>query len=412
MKRCPLTFIILIFSAEALFAQSDKLIKELADKYHAMQKEISQTEKLLNDTKQTVTGQLNTLNTLTGQIEARKRYMVTINNDITTIEGQLKILNGQLQKLQESLAEKKKNYETSVRYLYNNKTIQEKLMFILSAKNLTQTYRRLRYVREYADFQQKQGEEILRQQKQVVQKKSELTEAKNVQLFLLNTREQEKIKLEQEEQRKRNLIKDLQLKQQNLQSGIDKKKREANRLNDQIDKLVLAEMERVRKPTIETKKSLPNSKNSHKPESEKTNRSISQEFASYRGKLPIPLTGPSIIINQYGEHSVQGLKGVTLDNKGIDIQGQPGAYARAVFDGKVAAVFSLNGLFNILIRHGNYISVYCNLSTTSVKQDDNVNKEQVIGRIFSDSTDNNRTILHFQLRAEKDKLNPALWLKL
>jgi murein DD-endopeptidase MepM/ murein hydrolase activator NlpD len=108
---------------------------------------------------------------------------------------------------------------------------------------------------------------------------------------------------------------------------------------------------------------------------------------------------------------VEGLKGVTLDNKGIDIQGQPGAYARAVFEGKVAAVFRLNGLFNILIRHGNYISAYCNLSSTSVKQEDEVKAEQTIGRIFSDSADNNRTILHFQLRAEKEKLNPELWLR-
>ena len=92
-----------------------------------------------------------------------------------------------------------------------------------------------------------------------------------------------------------------------------------------------------------------------------------------------------------------------LDNKGIDIQGKPGAQARAIFDGKVAAVFQLNGLFNVLIRHGNYISVYCNLSSASVKSGDMVKTKQSIGQVFSDGTDNGRTVLHFQLRREKEE---------
>ena len=101
---------------------------------------------------------------------------------------------------------------------------------------------------------------------------------------------------------------------------------------------------------------------------------------------------------------------VKLDNKGIDIQGKPGAQARAIFDGKVAAVFQLNGLFNILIRHGNYISVYCNLASASVKTGDTVTTRQALGQVFSDGADNGRTVLHFQLRKEKEKLNPEPWL--
>lgn len=100
---------------------------------------------------------------------------------------------------------------------------------------------------------------------------------------------------------------------------------------------------------------------------DKADRELSGSFVNNRGKLPIPITGPYIITSRYGQYSVEGLRNVKLDNKGIDIQGKPGAQARAIFDGKVAAVFQLNGLFNILIRHGNYISVYCNLASASVK---------------------------------------------
>lgn len=98
---------------------------------------------------------------------------------------------------------------------------------------------------------------------------------------------------------------------------------------------------------------------------------------------------------------MEGLRNVKLDNKGIDIQGRPGAKARAIFNGKVAAVFKLNGLFNILIRHAAYISVYCNLSSASVKQGDTVSTKQSIGQVFSDGADGGRTVLHFQLRKER-----------
>jgi septal ring factor EnvC (AmiA/AmiB activator) len=139
-------------------------------------------------------------------------------------------------------------------------------------------------------------------------------------------------------------------------------------------------------------------------------RELSGNFVSNKGRLPMPVTGPYIISSRYGQYDVDGLRNVKLDNKGIDIQAKPGAQARAIFNGKVAAVFQLNGLFNVLIRHGSYISVYCNLSSASVKSGDNVSTRQSIGTIFSDKTDNNRTVLHFQLRHEKEKLNPEGWL--
>ncbi|KAA6310042.1 Murein hydrolase activator EnvC, partial [termite gut metagenome] len=322
------------------------------------------------------------------------------------INNELNKLTVQLKGLRKDLATKKKNYEASVQYLYKNKTIEEKLMFIFATEDLRQTYRRLRYVREYATYQRLQGEDILRKQEQIKRKASELAEVKNVQNTLLSKSEQEKEKLEQQEQQKRRLINNLQSKQKSLQNEIDKKKREATQLNARIDKIVIEEMERVRKRADK-------SSNSSKGQKamDKADLTASQDFASRRGRLPMPITGTSIIVSPYGQYNVQGLKSVKLDNKGVDIQGQPGANARAVFDGKIVAMFQLNGLFNILIRHGNYISVYCNLSSTSVRQGEDVKAEQLIGKVFSDPTNNKRTLLHFQLRVEKEKLNPEEWLR-
>lgn len=352
-----------------------------------------------------------------------------------TIDRELSKLERQLVRLENDLKDKKKKYEASVQYLYKNRSVQEKLLFILSAKTLSQTYRRMRYVREYADYQRLQGEEILKKQEQVNQKKTELQQVKKAKASLLKEREVEKEKLEAQEKEKRTLVANLQKKQRGLQNELNKKRKEANQLNARIDRLIAEEIEKARKRAAEEarkeaaarkKAAAKETKSAATSSSEKAttkkaapletytmdkaDRELSGSFVSNRGKLPMPITGPYIITSRYGQYSVEGLRNVKLDNKGIDIQGKPGAQARAIFNGKVAAVFQLNGLFNILIRHGNYISVYCNLSSASVKTGDTVTARQVLGQVFSDGADNGRTVLHFQLRKEKEKLNPEPWL--
>ena len=388
-----------------LCAQSNKMIKELESKRGTLQKQIAESETLLNTTKKDVGSQLNGLAALTGQIEERKRYILTINNDMETIDRELSKLERQLVRLENDLKDKKKKYEASVQYLYKNRSVQEKLLFILSAKTLSQTYRRMRYVREYADYQRLQGEEILKKQEQVNQKKTELQQVKKAKASLLKEREVEKEKLEAQEKEKKTLVANLQKKQRGLQNELNKKRKEAAARKKAAAKET--------KPTATSSSEKTTTKKAAPLETytmDKADRELSGSFISNRGKLPMPITGPYIITSRYGQYSVEGLRNVKLDNKGIDIQGKPGAQARAIFNGKVAAVFQLNGLFNILIRHGNYISVYCNLSSASVKTGDTVTTRQNIGQIFSDGADNGRTVLHFQLRKEKEKLNPEPWL--
>lgn len=435
MKRFFSILISCFCLAIPLLAQSNKLIKELENRRGALQKQIAESETLLVNTRKDVGSQLSGLAALTGQIEERKRYILAINNDVEAIERELGVLGRQLVRLQNDLKDKKQKYESSVQYLYKNRSIEEKLMFIFSARTLAQTYRRMRYVREYATYQRLQGEEILKKQEQVNRKQAELRQVKAAKEGLLKEREAEKARLEVQEKEKKTLVANLRKKQRGLQDEIGKKRREADRLNARIDRLIAEEIEKARKRAEEearreaaarkkadekggkSEKSAASSTSS-KPKAtpletysmSKADRELSGNFANNRGKLPMPLTGAYIIVSHYGQYAVEGLRNVKLDNKGIDIQGRPGAQARAIFNGKVAAVFRLNGLFNILIRHGNYISVYCNLSSASVKQGDNVTTKQTLGEIFSDGADGGCTMLHFQLRKEKEKLNPEPWL--
>lgn len=364
MKRVFVILIGCLWLAIPLSAQSNKLIRELESKRGALQKQISETESILKNTKKDVGSQLNSLAVLTGQIEERKRYILAINNDVEAIERELASLQRQLNKLQKDLKDKKKKYEASVQYLYRNKSIEEKLMFIFSAKNLSQTYRRMRYVREYATYQRLQGEEILKKQEQIRKKKAEREQVKSAKENLLKERENEKVKLEAQEKEKRTLVASLQKKQRGLQSEINKKRREANQLNARIDKLIAEEIERARKRAEEEarreaaarRKAEGKGGNPGKAERaansksrpleaytmSKADRELSGNFAANRGKLPMPISGPYIITSHYGQYAVEGLRNVKLDNKGIDIQGKPGAQARAIFNGKVAAVFQLN----------------------------------------------------------------------
>ena len=141
-------------------------------------------------------------------------------------------------------------------------------------------------------------------------------------------------------------------------------------------------------------------------------RKLSDDFAGNRGRLPSPVAGRYTIVSPFGEQQHQQLKYVRTNNSGIDIQVNPGSDARAVFNGEVTRVFVVPGFNNsVIVRHGNYLTVYSNLSQVYVKAGDRVTTRQAIGKIFSDTEDNNSTILHFQLWKEKTKLNPTPWLE-
>ena len=427
MKNIFLLCLTCLFLLDAS-AQTNKKIQELENQRNELQQQIAESETLLRSTKKDVKSQLDNLALINGQIADRKKYIGAIERDVQSLNGEINTLQRQLNSLQRELKDKKKKYEASVQYMYRNKSIQEKLMFIFSAENLSQTYRRLRYVREYADFQRLQAVEIERKQKQVEAKKAELELTRAAKEKLLKESEDEKKKLEKQEKEKQTILNGLKRKQRNIQSEINKKRRSADKLNARIDRLIEEEIEKARKRAEEQArkegkaagnkgKAKPDPKPaaSTKPATKGTvdkfrmnteDRQLSGSFEKNKGILPMPITGPYVIVGRYGQYAVT--KNVRLDNKGIDIRGKEGAKARALVDGEVSAIFQYNGLNNVLIRHGNYISVYCNLSTVSVTKGTKVKTRQEIGTVQKDASGN--PVLHFQLRKETAKLNPEVWL--
>ena len=404
-------------------AQTTQKIKELENQRNELQQQIAESETLLRSTKKDVKSQLDNLALINGQIADRKKYINAIEQDVKSLNNEINALLRQLKTLQRDLKDKKDKYESSVQYMYRNKSIHEKLLFIFSAENLSQTYRRLRYVREYANFQRLQAVEIERKQKQVNAKKAELEVTRGAKEKLLKEGEAEKKKLEKQEKEKQGILNGLKRKQRGIQSEINKKRRSANKLNAQIDRLIEQEIEKAGKRAEEEARKTSakeGKKPTEKPVSKQPvqkgtvdkfrmnseDRQLSGTFESNKGRLPMPITGPYVIVGRYGQYAVA--KNVRLDNKGIDIRGKEGAKARAVFDGEVSAIFKYNGLSNVLVRHGNYISVYCNLSSVSVAKGSKVKAKEEIGVVQKDASGN--AVLHFQLRKETTKLNPEVWL--
>ena len=421
--------LLLLLPAAILLAQTDNpAIGQLRQRRAGLQQRITQSEALLKTTTDDARSQLDALAALNSQVEERKRYIQALGRELDTLDNELRRLEQRIGRLKNELKQKQERYAASVRYLQQHRpSIQEKLLFIFSADGPGQMYRRLRYVREYADYQRRQGEDIARQRKQIDHRHAQMLKLRETKGALLKDREQEMRTLQAKEQEKEELVGKLQRKQRELQRELARQRREAQQLNDRIDRLIAEEIEKARQRALaEEKKRKAEAERRRKQSADKpgtpaqkpekqyvTDRSdqrLTGSFASNRGRLPIPISGPYVLTGHYGRYSV--MRNVVLDNKGIDLQGQPGAQARAVFDGRVAAVFQLNGLTNVLVRHGEYISVYCNLAQAVVKAGDEVKARQPLGDVFSDGANGGRTVLHFQLRREKQKLNPEQWLAL
>lgn len=425
MKYC--WFIVFLCFGLALTAQNSAKVKELERQRKKALEEIEMTNQLLSETKRTTENSLNRLNLLSQQILSRRRVINLLNQEIGTLNTQIRRQNQEIDKLGKELKEKQANYAKSARGLYKRRSSQDKLLFILSAESFSQAMRRMRYLREYADWQKRQAGLITEQRKEITRKQEALRKTLGEKQALLATRETETEKLQTEEISRKEEVQQLNKKQRDLQAVLKKKKKQADALNRQIEKQIAAEIARAeRERAAQEAKRRAAAKKNKTPEElpeervaavkggyamTKEERKLSDDFAGNRGRLPFPVSGRYTVVSRFGEQQHQELKYVRMNNNGIDLQVQPGTEARTVFNGVVTRVFVVPGYNNsVIIRHGNYLTVYANLSEVYVKAGDKVTTRQPIGRIYSDSEDGNTTILHFQLWKEKTKLNPLPWL--
>lgn len=438
-QRLMLAFLLITFANLGLFAQTQKQIKDLEKKRKAALEQIEITGNLLNSNKKDVASTLNRLQLIGKQIEVRRNYIQALNGEISILDRQIRKTNQDIKDLQFELSMKKQNYAKAMQGMSKRKSSYDKLMFIFSAESFSQSYRRIRYLREYAVWRRIQSEEIIEKTKLLQVKRQELEQTKASKNILLSEREGERKNLEQEEGKAKEISKELGQKRRELQVQLKKQRQQADALNRKIQQIIEEEARRAaeearraaeearRRAAAEAKKkksTASEGKATATPKAEervseskggyamtREEQQLSSSFGANRGRLPMPLKGKYLIVGRFGIQQHKDHKYVQTENKGIDILTTNGIDARAVFEGVVSRVFVVPGFNNtVIIRHGNYLTVYSNLNQVYVKAGDKVSTSQSIGTIYSDPDQNNRTVLHFQLWKETTKLNPELWL--
>ena len=404
--------------------QNSARVRELEQQRKEALADIERTSLLLDQTQKTTKDYLQRLNLLSQRILSRKKVISLLGQEIAAIDEQTEGMEKQIRRLEGELKEKQQNYGKSVRSMYRRHSSQDKLLFILSADNFAQSLRRLRYLREYAAWQKKLAADITDKQSEITQKRNELIQTRKEKLALRSEQEQEQHKLQTEEANQQKEVKELNKKKSELQAQLRKKRKQAQQLDRMIEQQIAKEIAEAEAKARAERERLAKANKGKATDTErkadvkggyamtKVERALSANFAGNRGRLPYPVTGSHTIVASFGEQQHEELKYVRTNNNGIDILTSPGADARAVFNGEVTRIFVVPGFNNsVIVRHGNYLTVYSNLSQVYVKAGDKVSTRQAVGKIFSDAEDGNSTVLHFQLWKEKTKLNPEPWLE-
>lgn len=386
MKRLIILHIGLLLTL-MLPAQS---VKELQKQQRELQQQLEQTSKMLKQTKQNETATENKLNLLNNDIKTRKKLINSIQSEITGLNGEMGQLRTKRADLQQQLEECKADYARLVRETHYADIQQSPLYFLLSADNFQQLMRRIRYMQEFAEFRKKQVRQIENLQTEIDIQNNLLEQRRNDRTTALKKQKREQERLTSDERKQKNMLQSLKKKEKELLAKQKEQQKKADALNKKIEELIAKQ---VRSTTTLTKEQ----------------QLIAGGFEANQGRMPWPVE-KGYISGYFGKHKHPVHEHVTIDNKGIYLQTVSGAAARAIYEGEVTWCAQMNGNYAVIIQHGNYRTVYSPLKSINVKQGDKVTAKQSIGTIYTDSSEDNKTELYFQLYKDRSILNPSLWL--
>lgn len=416
MKRL-LCYIIALVALNFTYAQTNPKVKEMESQRYKLEQQLAESRKLLSSAQKDIDGQLAQLSALTAQIKKQKQFVARLDADVKAINRELKSIEEQIRTLQAELERRREHYAKALQMMTNKNTFENKLMFLLSAESFNQMVRRMRYLREYSNFQQKQGEQLIAQQQDLENKRIELEQTREGKKTLLAKRIEEQKQLDKQQAEQNKLVAGLKKKQKEIRNRMVAQQRERDKLNREIERII---EEELRAQETEQRKQRSKGEEPATAKGDKTmpaykesaaDRKLSGSFESNKGKLPVPITGPYLLTSRYGVNYVEGLKNVKFNNHGVDVRGQEGCSARAIFDGTVSFVFEhpqVPGSFIVMVRHGQYISAYFNLTALKVKKGDKVKINEPLGLVITDVAGN--CTMQFQLRKDKQSMNPELWV--
>jgi septal ring factor EnvC (AmiA/AmiB activator) len=409
MKFLPV--VLLLLFCLTLSAQSSKR-KELEDIRKSILSDIEETNQLLSKNEKTTINILNRIRMLRRQIESGKAVIELLNQEIEIMDEDIAAKEKEINLQEKKIQEKKQEYIASIRKMYVHKNNRDQFLFIFSANNLSQFYQRTLYLEKYSQWQKEKAEEIKVKQKQITIEKQALEKDKKEKEDLVFQKTEEENKLNDSEKANQKEIKSLKKDRKLLSAQLTQKQNEAQKLSKQIDKIINDEIAASQKKTSASQSKV--EKGSKKQDGfvmTKEDLNLSSNFAANKGKLPFPLKGRYKVVETFGVNHYPDFPSIELYCNGIEIETTRGNDATAVFEGVVVDVFTFPGYDNsILLRHGNYFTLYSNLGQIYIKKGDKVTTGQALGKIFTNELKGNSTILHFEILKNQTNLDPMLWL--
>ena len=434
MKKPGIILILLLLAfISPTFGQKTKgkSKKQLQSEITSLQKEISTANQLLKKTSKDKEMTLNEVNLLDKKIKQREKLIKAYNEQIAVLDEEISQGQSSIKTLNTDLGKLQKEYAKMISFAYKNRSHYDRLAFIFASDDFNQAFSRLRYIRQFSDARKVKMEQISSTQRQISNALEASQQAREEQTALLKDEKAQQDALKGEKDDLNKQVASLKKKEGSIQQDIKNKQQQAQKLQKAIDDIIAeeirkanAEAERKRKEAEKAKANKEKSKAAPTttkptpttaPAKEKgmaltpSEKTLSNNFVGNKGKLPWPVER-GVISSTYGKHASVVSDKVTITNNGIDIATTEGAKARAVFDGEVASVTKLSGANTVvIIRHGEYFTVYSNLENVTVKRGDKVKTKQNIGTVHTNMTEG-KTELHFELLKEQNRQNPSNWL--
>lgn len=418
VRTLGLVGIFLLVLLSGAFAQSKK---ELERKKAQLHKDIEYTNQLLKETKKNKSSSLNQLVNLNRKINRRTELIQTIQSEIGSVDKNIGTVETNIDSLNLRLARLKDQYARMLYYAYKNQRPASQLLFVFSAENFNQAFKRMQYLRELSRYRHRQHDMIVAIQDSLSGKKRQLQDVRKEKSGLLVAKEQEKKELDKEKKEQVSLLSNLSAKEKKLRADLREKQRKEQQLSARIESIIRKEIEaaqaaaRKRSSSGATASKSNNvartaekynspSVLSNTPEAAK----LSSDFENNRGRLPWPVE-QGVITSSFGRHPHPVWRDVVVNNNGVDIGSARGARARSVFEGKVLRVIMVVDKYAVLVQHGEYFTLYSNLSEVFVKAGDKLITRQPIGRIQT-SDEDGRTEVHLEIWKGSTKMDPEGWL--
>ncbi|MBQ2292897.1 MAG: peptidoglycan DD-metalloendopeptidase family protein, partial [Bacteroidaceae bacterium] len=395
-----------------LAAQNSKKVKELKQQQSKLKTELQNSKTQLSKTQKRVKSGQQNVDYLGALVNNRLKRIHELEEELNKLEDDITRMQKDITRIDSELRLRRQRLKAAIRNARVQRENHDPLVFIFSAKTVSQMYRRARYAREYVVYQHNLSGQVLQKQAELLKAQNRLLEAKSRKSAKLNEIMEQRKSLNEQQMQEKERVAGLKKKESGLKGKVAEQQKQIAALDRKIEEVIAYEIEQARKKaeeearkkkaaakkTTTTKTKQPASTSKPKTETKPAttqksgswltaaDRQLNGTFEQNKGRLPVPITGQYMLGNRFGIYNVPGMKNVQLDNKGTDYVGRPGARARAIFDGVVTSVFQFSGTRNVLVRHGSYISVYCNLSSTIVQKGQKVRARDILGTVANDGS--------------------------